>query len=591
MKLSISLSSVTFVGVCLLLSFAAQARQTEHSRKQIEQIRLREGKLPDVSLTADILYRVLASEIGAQRGQYDLASQTMLDLSKDTSDPRLAKRAFQFSMADRDMPRALAAAREWAQLAPSDPEAVASSLALAASNGQTAGLAGALWSRIDKAQDKDRAIGQAAAVVGKMSDKKMALDVLDKALHDPVRSLPVAHLALADAAWAAGDPDRALSEAQQALTLDPNSEPAAQRVLEYGLKVDPGAAINAAQVYAEKHPEARKLQLMLVARLTDRKDFDGALAQVAKMRQRAPEDFDLLYTEAEVNFRAERYSRAESLLNEYISIQTQRRISVNDNATNAAADASDARLLLVQIAEKQGRLNDAIHQLGLIDDPTLRFQARIHQAVLQARLGDLSAARGTIAALKPQDNHERTVIALTLSSIYRDAGRTSEATKVLVNANKAMPDTSEIMYDLGMMYEREGKFDDFEKLMLRVIQISPNNANAYNSLGYTYADQNIRLDEAQDLLEHALELEPDNPFILDSVGWYLYRTGDNKVALDYLQRSYALLPSADVAAHLGEVLWKLKRFDEAKKIWRAGLAKDAKNDALLKTIKRFEVKL
>lgn len=590
MKLSISLSLAALAGSCLLVPVAAHARQAAKAHQQTESIHLRDGQLPDINLTADLMYRILAAEIGARDGQYDLASQTFLDLAKDTSDPRLAKRAFQFSMADRNIARALIAAREWVQLAPNDPEAVASSLALAATNGQTTGLAGALWARIDKAKNKEEAIAQAAAIVGKMTDKTMALEVLDRALHDPVRSLPMAHMALADAAWAARDPNRALSEAQQALALDEDSELAAQRILEYGLKVDPGAAINAARVFSEKHPDARKLQLMLVGRLTDRKDFDGALDLVKKMRDSAPEDFDLLYTEAEVNFRAQRYSQAQALLNEYISVQTQRRKSLNDNVTNAAADASDARLLLVQIAEKQGHLNEAIVQLGLIDDPTLRFQARIHQAVLQARLGDLSTARSTIAALKPDGDHERAVIALTLSSIYRDAGRTDLATEVLVEANKAMPDTSEIMYDLGMLYERQGKFDEFEKLMQRVIDIDPKNANAYNSLGYTFVDQNVRLDEAQTLLDRALELEPDNPFILDSVGWYLYRTGDNRAALDYLQRSYDQLLSADVAAHLGEVLWKLKRRDEAKKIWRAGLAKDPKNEALLDTMKRFGVK-
>lgn len=590
MKLSISLSLAALAGSCLLVPVAAHARQAAKAHQQTESIHLRDGQLPDINLTADLMYRILAAEIGARDGQYDLASQTFLDLAKDTSDPRLAKRAFQFSMADRNIARALIAAREWVQLAPNDPEAVASSLALAATNGQTTGLAGALWARIDKAKNKEEAIAQTAAIVGKMTDKKMALEVLDRALHDPVRSLPMAHMALADAAWAARDPNRALSEAQQALALDEDSELAAQRILEYGLKVDPGAAINAARVFSEKHPDARKLQLMLVGRLTDRKDFDGALDLVKKMRDSAPEDFDLLYTEAEVNFRAQRYSQAQALLNEYISVQTQRRKSLNDNVTNAAADASDARLLLVQIAEKQGHLNEAIVQLGLIDDPTLRFQARIHQAVLQARLGDLSTARSTIAALKPDGDHERAVIALTLSSIYRDAGRTDLATEVLVEANKAMPDTSEIMYDLGMLYERQGKFDEFEKLMQRVIDVDPKNANAYNSLGYTFVDQNVRLDEAQNLLDQALELEPDNPFILDSVGWYLYRTGDNRAALDYLQRSYDQLLSADVAAHLGEVLWKLKRRDEAKKIWHAGLAKDPKNETLLDTMKRFGVK-
>src|SRR3546814_12725870 len=105
--------------------------------------------------------------------------------------------------------------------------------------------------------------------------------------------------------------------------------------------------------------------------------------------------------------------------------------------------------------------------------------------------------------------------------------------------------------------------------MKRVIELDPNNANAYNSLGYTYADQNRNLDEAQDLLERALDLDPDNPYILDSVGWYLFRTGDNEAAIEYLERSYRQLPTADVAAHLGEVLGAGKRAAEARQIGSA----------------------
>src|SRR5690606_23202634 len=122
-------------------------------------------------------------------------------------------------------------------------------------------------------------------------------------------------------------------------------------------------------------------------------------------------------------------------------------------------------------------------------------------------------------------------------------------------------------------------------------ELDPNNANAYNALGYTYADQNRMLDEAEDLLEQALALDPDNPYILDSVGWYLFRTGDLEAAVEYLERSYQQLPSADVAAHLGEALWVSNRSDEARKIWREGKAQDPENETLLKTLERLGVTL
>lgn len=590
MKRSIPLLSLVFAPLLVMHTLVpANAASSTTPAIQVEQIHLRPGELPAVNLNADILYRILASEIAAQRGVYDMASQTLLDLARETSDPRLAKRAFQFSIADRDMSRAYRAARAWAVLAPSDPEAIATSLALAASNGQTTGMSEALWERIDTADDKKQAIIQAAAIVSKMADKRVALEVLDQALHSSVRDIPVARLALADAAWEALDAGRALREAKLALELEPGNEAAAQRVLEYGLQVDPQAAIAQARDYLQANPGSRRLQLMLASRLVDRHDFDGALDLVADLRRQAPEDFDLLYTEAEINARAERYDRAQALLHEYINVETQRRRSLRDNASNAQSNASDARLLLVQIAVKQNRVDDAIAQLDLIDDPAVTFQAQIHKAVLQARQGKLSQAQGTITAANASTLHDQSVAALTLASIYREAGRTDTAVETLQKADQDIPDSAEIKYDLAMLYERQGKQQEFETLMREVIALSPDNANAYNSLGYTYADQNRNLDEAQDLLEHALDLEPSNPYILDSVGWYFYRTGDLQAALEYLQRSYTQLPEADVAAHLGEVLWVSGNKAEARRVWRIALDKDPENETLLKTLKRLGI--
>ncbi|TAM84397.1 MAG: tetratricopeptide repeat protein, partial [Candidimonas sp.] len=374
-----------------------------------------------------------------------------------------------------------------------------------------------------------------------------------------------------------------------AMAMEPDSEPAAQRVLEYGMKVDPTQAIAVTRTFIAAHPDSRKLQLMLVNQLVGLHKTGEALDILHNMRRRTPEDFDLLYTEAEVDFRAGDYAQAKALLNNYIDVQTQRGRSFNVNATDAQSNVSDARLLLVQVAEKQNQLGEAIRQLGFIEDPAVRFQARIHMAVLQARMGDLPKARKTLADLKPANRQEKAVIALTLAAIYRNSGRTDDAVQVLVGADAALPDMPEIKYDLGMLLVQQGKVKQFEALMQRVIELDPNDADAYNSLGYTYADRDENLDEARDLLDRALELDPDNPFIQDSMGWYLYRVNDLRGALDYLERSYRKLPTADVAAHLGEVLWKLDRRDEARKIWREGFQKDPHNDVLVKTLKRFQV--
>ncbi len=179
---------------------------------------------------------------------------------------------------------------------------------------------------------------------------------------------------------------------------------------------------------------------------------------------------------------------------------------------------------------------------------------------------------------------------LTRASILREAGRTDQAVQVLERSDKELPDTPEIKYDLAMLYAAQGRYNELEPLLRQVIDLQPHNANAYNALGYTFADTNRNLDEAQDLLEQALELEPDNPYILDSVGWYLYRVGDYQASVEYLMRAYERMPDPEVAAHLGEVLWMKGRRAEATEVWLKALKDNPTNHGLERVMERFGVK-
>lgn len=574
--------AVTLAGVHTLALSAAPV-------ESVERIHLRSGKLPSVSLTPELLYSLLVAELTAQQGNYTDASQQLLSIAKNVLDKRLAKRAFQMAMTGHNLPLALESAKEWASLDPDNPEAVAASLALSASSGQTEGLAKTLARRIRAASDKDQAVMQAVAITARMNDKYLALEVLDKSFTSVLGESTLAHLALADAAWAAGEPQRAVEESYKAQKLDPPSVEAAQRILEYGLRVQSHKAIQDTYKYLEHYPNQRSVQLLLVSRLTSMGDFNEALGLLADMRKANPEDFDLLFTEAEVNARAGNYAHAKMQLQQYLSIQQQRRNAIDDGASSAMADSSDARLLLVTIAEKEQDYNEAIKQLQQIDEPALLFQAKTHQAILYGKLGELSKARKVLDSIKPADRHEKASVQLTLASIYRDAGRTGQAIELLKEADLAMPQTAEIKYDLGMLLHQQGKTQQFEELMKSVIELAPDNANAYNSLGYTYVEQNRNLDEARDLLEQALDIDPDNPYILDSIGWYLFRIEDYQGALEYLRRSYESLPAADVAAHLGETLWVLGRKDDAREVFIDALRQDPDNQVLNATVKRLGV--
>lgn len=560
-------------------------------KPETEVIRLRSGQLPLVSLTSDVFYRVVSAEIAAQRGMLGVAGTTMVNLSRDTSDPRLARRGLEFFLAGGNLRGALEASRAWSRLSPNDIEANSTELALSAANGQTEGLAEALRVRIDASKDKPAAIGQALAVLSRLNDKRVAFQILDQALSPSARKSPAAFLALSDVAQAGGDTPRALAEARNALRVDPNSEEAAQRLLEYGMVADPARAQADARAYIARHPDARKLRLMLAGQLADTGDYDGALTELQAMAKQSPEDFDLLSLQAQVAYKAGRADQARALLEQYLSVQNQREQATVPGASDAGAAAADAHAMLAKIAEDQGRYDDAVAQLDQIDDPSLRYSSTVRQAGIRAKQGRVAEAVRLIDTAEPLDDDERVIGVLAKAQILRDADQLDAAVKVLSDADRAIPDSVEIKYELAMTVERQGKFAQLEKLLREVIALDPDHAHAYNALGYTLADNNQRLPEAQSLIGRAMELKPGDPFIMDSMGWVKFRLGDNAAAIDFLRKAYVLRPEADIAAHLAEVLWVDGKRDEAQKLLQGAYQKDPKNKTLNETIQRLGVKL
>ncbi|MDQ5918767.1 MAG: hypothetical protein QG660_1881, partial [Pseudomonadota bacterium] len=146
---------------------------------------------------------------------------------------------------------------------------------------------------------------------------------------------------------------------------------------------------------------------------------------------------------------------------------------------------------------------------------------------------------------------------------------------------------AEILYDAALLAERLGRMDVVESNLRRVIELRPDNAHAYNALGYSFADRGVRLDEARQLIAKANELQPEDPFIMDSLGWVLFKQGDLSGALNYLQQAYTKKADAEIAAHLGEVLWMLDRRDEAQRTWAAALKRYPGNEVLQAVQKKF----
>ncbi|MBI3069580.1 MAG: tetratricopeptide repeat protein, partial [Betaproteobacteria bacterium] len=250
-------------------------------------------------------------------------------------------------------------------------------------------------------------------------------------------------------------------------------------------------------------------------------------------------------------------------------------------------DPDAVRYYLGQVNEERKRFDDALTWYGEVAGGEQYVAAHARYAGILAKQGRLGDARAHLQQVAARDIQQRVQLTQAEAQLLRDAAAYREAFELLGHALEKTPNSPELLYDHAMAAEKVDRLDVLEANLRKLIEMRPTNAHAYNALGYTLADRNERLEEARGLIAKALELAPDDPFIMDSMGWVLYRMGNIKEGLDYLQRAYALRPDPEIAAHLGEVLWMQGRREEARKIWADSLKDHPRNEVLENTIKRL----
>ncbi|MBI4205092.1 MAG: tetratricopeptide repeat protein, partial [Betaproteobacteria bacterium] len=250
-------------------------------------------------------------------------------------------------------------------------------------------------------------------------------------------------------------------------------------------------------------------------------------------------------------------------------------------------DPDAVRLYLGQVNEERKRFEEALKWYGSVGAGEQYINAQARYAGVLSKQGRLADARKHLHQISPQNNQQHVQLTQAEAQLLREAMAYQEAFDVLGRALDKLPDYPELLYDYAMAAEKINRFDVLESNLRKLIRIRPDHAHAHNALGYTLADRNERLGEARELVETALKLAPEDPFIMDSMGWVLYRLGQIKAALSYLQRAYALRPDPEIAAHLGELLWVGGQRDEAQKVWSDVLKEHPKNEVLQNTVNRF----
>ena len=528
--------------------------------------------LPPADLSPEVLYGYLVAEIALQRGSAGLAAQTFVELAKRTRDPRIARRAVEVANVARLRDLALEGARVWYEVNPGSPQALQSLTVL---------LIGAR--RVDEAEpllEKLLASDGPAAANGFMQlgrllasnpDRKQNLEVVAR-LARKHRKLPEAQFAVAQAAIAAEDEGRALAAVREASRLRPEWELPALFEAQVLQRSKPDAAIARLAAFLARNPDSREVRLNYARALVGERKYDEARAEFEKLVAANPANPDLIYAVGLLAVQAREYGVAEGNLRRALELGFR--------------DANAARFTLGQIAEERKDFAAARDWYRSVTPGDHYLLSRVRYAQTLSREGNLDEARRFLR-LQAAGEAQATPFVIAEAQILRDAGKHSDAYDLLGQALAKSPDQAELLYDHALTAEKLDRFDVLESNLRKLIQMQPKHAHAYNALGYSLADRNLRLDEAKTLIEKALELAPDDAAIVDSMGWVLYRMGDLKGAIQFLRRAFRGRQDGEIAAHLGEVLWMSGEREEASRIWDETLKNHPADEILLKTIQRL----
>ncbi|MBL8389063.1 MAG: tetratricopeptide repeat protein [Hydrogenophaga sp.] len=544
------------------------------------------------NLSAPLFYQLLLGELNVSAGDPGAGYSLILDAARKQNDPELFRRAVEIALQARSGDAALSAARAWSQAIPVSPDADRFELQILLALNRAGETAPVLRRLVEQAPALTRndAINAIPQIYARAPDKAEALRVVREALTPSLR-----HSAYAAAAWTtigfmellADQLPQALASARSGHSAEPASpfpallaielvergQASAEPVVKGQLKASPptaGGNNAVALAYArllfdmQRQAEARTL-----------------LENLTRVQPDTPEPWLLLAT---LQVQDKHLPAATQSVQTYMALLRQ----AGDE--RAARGLTQAYLLMAQIAERQKDYATASAWLDRIENADDIMAAQMRRASLLANQGQMAKARALLRNHPERRPDDARLKFVAEAQLLRDFKDWQKAYEVYGEAVARFPRDSDMLYDQAMMAEKLDRIDEMERILRKVIEVNPDQHQAYNALGYSLADRGLRLTEARQLIEKAVAMAPEDAYIQDSLGWVLFRQGESKRAIDVLETAFARRPDAEIAAHLGEVLWTSGDRERALKIWREGLLLASDNETLLGTLQRLRVK-
>jgi tetratricopeptide (TPR) repeat protein len=556
--------------------------------------------------SAKLFYGVLLGELSVGRGSAGDGYALLLDAARQTGDARLYQRATEIALQARSGDSALLSARAWVTAQPESREANRFVLQILVALNRIEESAAPLRKELEFARSDSLILTYAAIPVlyARASDKNQARAVVEQALAGELQS--PANPAQGAAAWvavgrmrlAAGDSTGTLEAAQRAQALEPTAEGPAILALEL---LDPKNPL--AEPIVRKYLEGRPtppLRMAYASALLENQRGAEAMQQVLAITEQTPDFADAWLLLGNLQLQDDQPDRAEASVRRYLSLVDAEVATAAPDASSAGASAQQAParrrvldqayLLMAQIAEKRGDLPAVESWLDKVESPQALLNVQMRRASVLARQGKLEDGRRLIRAVPARTPADARLKLMAEVQLLRDNDRRQDVYDLLAQASAQNPTDPDLLYDQAMAAERLDRIEDAERLLREVIRLRPDYHHAYNALGFSLADRNVRLPEAKQLIQKALEFVPDDPFINDSLGWVEFRLGNRAEARRILEKAYTAKPDAEIAAHLGEVLWTAGDKDRARAVWREGRSLNPDNETLEQTLKRLGVR-
>ncbi|MCM2253132.1 MAG: tetratricopeptide repeat protein [Ramlibacter sp.] len=539
-------------------------------------------------LDAELFYQLLLGEINARGTEPAAGYSLILDAARRINDPSLYQRAVEIAFQSRSGDSALQAATAWKQAFPESREANRYVLQILVALNRVADTVEPLRTELALAGSKevDAVLGSVPRTYSRVSDKKLAAEVVEKALGDYL-----AKPATGAAAWtavgrtrlAAGDFAGALDAATRGQAVNARAEAPALLGLEL---MDP--KLPAAEAIVRRYLQGQplpELRMGYARALLDAQRYVEAGQQLKLVTAEKPDYPEAWLVQGTLQLQDNQDAAAEASLKRYLELAQAQR-----SGEERSRGLAQAYLSLARLAEKRKDYQLAGAWLDRIENQQELVAAQNRRASILARQGKLEQARQLLRALPERSAEDKRMKITSEVQLLREHKQLKAAYDLLAQATAEPPLDADLLYEQAMVAEKMGDLPDMERLLRRIIAEKPDYHHAYNALGYSLADRNLRLPEAKELIQKALSFAPDDPFISDSLAWVEFRMGNRAEALRILTNAYQSRPDAEIAAHLGEVLWSLGQRDRAQAIWKEGLLLNNESETLLETLQRLGVK-